>query len=105
MCGIFHTMVYIIRRSLETCRTSYESSSIWSNFIPTCVVNFVLRLTADLFETDDVDETAEFVRRNFYVDDGITTVPSRDIALELYHSSQSMCGRGGFNLHHFCVQT
>ena len=43
----------------------------------------------------------EFLRRHFYVDDGLKSVPSIEDTVELVRSVKEMCKRRGFNLHKF----
>lgn len=67
---------------------------------PGCA-NLALRTAAD----DGVDEfgieTASFIKENFYVDDGLKSVPTVQEAIELIKNSTEMCMRGGFRLHKF----
>ncbi|XP_051792767.1 uncharacterized protein LOC127530320 [Acanthochromis polyacanthus] len=44
---------------------------------------------------------AEFVLRDFYVDDGVTSVPSVDVAIQLAKEAQELCKMGGLRLHKF----
>ena len=46
---------------------------------PGCA-NFALKTTADQYEEEYGSEASNFVRRNFYVDDGLKSVPSVDQA-------------------------
>ncbi len=63
--------------------------------------NFALKTTADDNEKTFGPEPAEFLRRDFYVDDGLKSVPSVEEAVALIQSTKKMCQRGGFNLHKF----
>lgn len=63
--------------------------------------NFALKQTADDNEKDIGERPAEFLRKNFYVDDGLKSVPSVDEAVSLISQTKEMCSRGGFNLHKF----
>ena len=63
--------------------------------------NFALKATADDNEDTYGFEPAEFLRRDFYVDDGLKSVPSVEKAVVLVKSIKEMCQRGGFNLHKF----
>jgi hypothetical protein len=65
---------------------------------PGCV-NFALKSAADKFEPEFGTEAANFVRENFYVDDGIKSVPSTEEAIQLIADTQGLCRKGGFNLH------
>ncbi|XP_006824657.1 uncharacterized protein LOC102809473 [Saccoglossus kowalevskii] len=62
------------------------------------VANFALRLTADLFEAECGKLGADFVCRNFYVDDGIKSVTTAQQAIQLFKESTSLCGKEGFKL-------
>ena len=53
--------------------------------------------------TDDNEKelgsvSANFIRREFYVDDGLKSVEE---AVTLIKDTKEMCKRGGFNLHKF----
>lgn len=50
-------------------------------------------------ETDLGPEAANFIRKNFYVDDGLTSVVSVHDAVTLFKDTKEMCRRGGFKLH------
>ena len=63
--------------------------------------NFALKRTADDFEELYGREAAEFVRNDFYVDDGLKSVPSVIQAINLIKKTKELCAKGGFNLHKF----
>ena len=63
--------------------------------------NFALKTTADQYEETCGSEVADFVKRNFYVDDGLKSVQSIDQAKELIKNTKSLCQKGGFRLHKF----
>ena len=44
---------------------------------------------------------ANFLREDFYVDDGLKSVQSVDEAVQLTKDAKEMCKRGGFRLHKF----
>ena len=67
---------------------------------PGCA-NYALKATSDMFEKDCGMAAADFVRHNFYVDDGLKSVATCAEALHLVHSSRELCKKGGFNLHKF----
>ena len=69
---------------------------------PGCA-NFALKTTADQYEEFCGSEATEFVKRNFYVDDGLKSVQSVDQAKELIKSTKSLCQSGGFRLHKFTL--
>ena len=67
---------------------------------PGCV-NFALKRTADEFRHEFGVDAAEFVKRNFYVDDGLKSVTTPNVAIDLVKRSKLLCSKGGFNLHKF----
>ncbi|XP_022102427.1 uncharacterized protein LOC110985605 [Acanthaster planci] len=67
---------------------------------PGCA-NFGLRQIADDFETECGSAAANFVRRNFYVDDGLISVPTKHEATDLIQKTKDLCKRGGLRLHKF----
>ncbi|XP_068734749.1 uncharacterized protein [Montipora capricornis] len=67
---------------------------------PGCA-NFALKRTANDFEFKFDTEAAEFVRLDFYVDDGLKSVSSTSQAIALIQNTRHLCGEGGFNLHKF----
>ena len=67
---------------------------------PGCA-NFTLKKTADDFEELFGSEPATFVKKDFYVDDGLKSVPSATEASALIKSTKSLLAKGGFNLHKF----
>jgi len=58
-------------------------------------------MSANENEKDLGSEAANFVRRDFYVDDGLTSVESVQDAVTLIKNTKEMCRRGGFKLHKF----
>ena len=67
---------------------------------PSCA-NFALKQTANDFEGQYGEQAAEFIRKDFYVDDGLKPVPTTASAVELVKNVKAMCHQGGFNLHKF----
>ena len=67
---------------------------------PSCA-NFALKQTANDFEGEYGEQAAEFIRKDFYVDDGLKSVPTTASAVELVKNVKAMCHQGGFNLHKF----
>ena len=67
---------------------------------PGCA-NLALRTAAD----DSVDEfgaeAASFIKENFYVDDGLKSVPTEPEPTGLIRNSTEMYLKGGFRLHKF----
>ena len=67
---------------------------------PSCA-NFVLKQTENDVEGEYGEEAANFIRNDFYVDDGLKSVPTPASAVELVKTVKAMCHQGGFNLHKF----
>ena len=67
---------------------------------PSCA-NFALKQTANDFEGEYGEQAAEFIRKDFYVDDGLKSVPTTASAVELVKKVKAMSHQGGFNLHKF----
>ena len=65
---------------------------------PACAM-FALMKTADDYEENYGAEAAEFLRKNFYIDDGLTSVDTEENAISLINSTRKMCERGGFHMH------
>ena len=65
---------------------------------PGCA-NFGLKKAADDGEAEYGKEAAEFIRRDFYVDDGLKSVPNVEEAVTLIKASQGICARAGLKLH------
>ena len=65
---------------------------------PGCA-NFALKMAANDNESDLGPEAANFIRKYFYVDDGLTSVESAHDAVTLIKDTKEMCRRGGFKLH------
>lgn len=63
--------------------------------------NFALKTAADDFEDECGQEASEFVRNDFYVDDGVKSVPSVEHAINLIKNTKTLCMKGGFKLHKF----
>ena len=67
---------------------------------PGCA-NFGLKQMASDFEEEFGKDVASFVRRDFYVDDGLTSKASVSQAESLIMRSKDMFSRGGLRLHKF----
>ena len=83
-----------------TVRVQNDRTLVWSHIIPGCA-NFALKSTANDFEEEFGASTANFLRNDFYVDDGLKSAPLVDEAVKLIASVKQMCSRGGFRLHKF----
>ncbi|KAJ8388711.1 hypothetical protein AAFF_G00131200 [Aldrovandia affinis] len=66
---------------------------------PGCA-NFGLKYLARQHK-DDYPSASAFIEKNFYVDDGLTSVPSIEEAKKLIVEAQELCKRGGLRLHKF----
>lgn len=66
---------------------------------PGCA-NFGLKYLAQQHKVNYPSASA-FIEKNFYVDDGLTSVPSTSEAKELIMQAQRVCKHGGLRLHKF----
>ncbi|KAJ8028733.1 hypothetical protein HOLleu_31057 [Holothuria leucospilota] len=67
---------------------------------PGCA-NFALKQIATDYESEFGSDAAEFVYRNFYVDDGLKSVPTVSQAVDLITRTTNMLKKGGVRLHKF----
>ena len=67
---------------------------------PGCA-NFGLNKAADDGEAEFGTAAANFVRHNFYVDDGITSVPTVEEGVKLVKNTVQLCASKGLRLHKF----
>ena len=67
---------------------------------PGCA-NYGFKKAADDGEKEFGKDAADFMRRDFYVDDGLKSVKDVDTAIELIQKTQGMCARAGLKLHKF----
>ena len=67
---------------------------------PACA-NFALQRLAEDYKDKYGKTTAQFISRDFYVDDGLTSLATEEEAIDLINNSQSMCKEGGLKLHKF----
>ena len=65
---------------------------------PGCV-NFGLRQAADHGEEEFGMEAAAFICKDFYVDDGLKSVPTVPETIQLIKASQAICGKACPRLH------
>ena len=65
---------------------------------PGCA-NFGLKKAADDGGEEFGNDAASFIRRDFYVDDGLKSVPTAQKAVDLIKSSQKICAKAGLKLH------
>lgn len=66
---------------------------------PGCA-NYALKTSAN-DEKDLGPEAANFIQKDFYVDDGLKSVESVHDAVNLIKDTKEICRRGGFKLHKF----
>ena len=67
---------------------------------PGCA-NFGLHKTAQEGESEFGEDIANFLRNDFYVDDGLKSVKTKEDATHLITKSQAICARAGLRLHKF----
>ncbi|XP_064106705.1 uncharacterized protein LOC135215687 isoform X1 [Macrobrachium nipponense] len=65
------------------------------------VANYALKAAADRFKDKTTEKAAEFIKEDFYVDDGLKSVATVEEAINLAKDSQMICKKGGFHLHKF----
>ena len=65
------------------------------------VANFCLHQTAETHRKEFGDIASGFLLRDFYVDDGLKSVPTAQQALQLIKDSQTMCAKDNLRLHKF----
>ncbi|XP_031549049.1 uncharacterized protein LOC116286634 [Actinia tenebrosa] len=65
------------------------------------VANFCLHQTADTNRSKYGDEAANFLLKDFYVDDGLTSVPTTTQAIKIVQDAQQMCAATNLRLHKF----
>ncbi|KAK3736414.1 hypothetical protein QZH41_004029 [Actinostola sp. cb2023] len=64
---------------------------------PSCA-NFAVKRTADDFEEEVGEETANVLRKNFYVDDCLRSEDCEEAAITRIHDVIKACAKGGFSL-------
>ena len=67
---------------------------------PGCA-NFALKYLADDYETPQNADAANFIRRNFYVDDGLKSCSDTEEANALIKKTIDLCNKGNLTLHKF----
>ena len=61
--------------------------------------NMAPKQTANDCEGEYGEQAADFIRNDFYVDDGLKSVPTTVSAVGLVKNVKAMCHQGGFDLH------
>ncbi len=67
---------------------------------PGCA-NYGLKQIANDYEKEFGKEAANFVKDDFYVDDGLKSVPTVSDAISLIKETKNLCAQGGLRLHKF----
>ncbi len=65
---------------------------------PGCA-NFAFKRLAADHEDEFGSAAADFMKNNFYVDDGLISLPSEDEAISLLHATKELCATGGLHIH------
>ena len=65
------------------------------------VANFSLRQTEESGQEQYGDDAAHFLRKDFYVDDGLKSLSTVEEAIKLIKSSQAVCAAARLRLHKF----
>ena len=71
-----------------------------TSYSPACA-NFALKTVADDHEHEHGQEAADFIQRDFYVDDGLKSVPTEEEAIQLVKNTRYICARENLHLHKF----
>ncbi|XP_030849893.1 uncharacterized protein LOC115927770 [Strongylocentrotus purpuratus] len=67
--------------------------------------NFCLKQIASDHAIEFGEDVKNFVHHNFYVDDGLISVPTKEEAKNLISRTREMCKKGGLHLHKFISNT
>ncbi len=71
---------------------------------PSCANSGIKKVATD-YETDILARAASFIKEDFYVDDGLTSMPSKEEAIALISETQHMCKKGGPRLYKFVLNS
>ena len=71
---------------------------------PACAM-FALRAAADSHQDYAEMEAADFMKDDFYIDDGLTSVQDVETAVSLIDATRKLCARGGFTVHKIVSNT
>ena len=63
--------------------------------------NFGLKRAANDYESEFGSDAANFIRNDFYVDDGLKSVATIPEAVSLIQNTMNICAKGGMRLHKF----
>ncbi|XP_071138485.1 uncharacterized protein [Mytilus edulis] len=73
---------------------------VFGNSPSPAVATFRLRRTAEISETEFGKDVKDYVVRNFYVDDGLNSLPNSSQAIDLMRRTQeALKTNGGLRLH------
>ncbi|KAG1924823.1 hypothetical protein F2P79_025910, partial [Pimephales promelas] len=72
---------------------------VFGNSPSLAVAIYALRRAVELGESESERDAKNFVFRNFYVDDGITSVPTEKEAIDLLKCTQAVLAKSSINLH------
>ncbi|XP_064653222.1 uncharacterized protein LOC135503550 [Lineus longissimus] len=68
------------------------------------MANFALKSVADEFESKYGEEAADFVRKQYYMDDGLDSESTTKQAINIAHSSADLVSERGFREHKFVAK-
>ena len=68
---------------------------------PSCLVNFGLKQVASDYESEFGSDVGNFLRHNFYVNDGLKSVETKETAVDLIARTTQLCAKGRLKLHKF----
>ena len=72
---------------------------LFGNTSSPAVATFGLRKTAQVGEAEFGSDAKEFVDKNFYVDDGLKSMPGSEQAVDLLRRTQAMLATANLRLH------
>ena len=72
---------------------------VFGNTSSPAIANFGLRKTAEVGEPEFGADAKEFVDNDFYVDDGLKSLPNSQQAIDLWQRTQAMLATGNLRLH------
>ncbi|PIK44961.1 hypothetical protein BSL78_18184 [Apostichopus japonicus] len=91
----FHIMECITQKT-DKLRVVFDCSARFKG-----CANFGLKQSAIDHEKEYGSDVGDFIRHNFYVDDGLKSVATEDEAAHLINRSKLLCQRVGLKLHKF----
>ena len=86
----------------KSCPVEYRSRVHLFGLVSSpAVANFALKKAALDNEVKYGSDVRDFIHRNFYMDDGLKSVPTEEEAISLIHRSRALCQMNGLKLHKF----